>query len=990
MANVSPRLPPPQRRRALEQLSIDRLTELTGRFGVSVSGNLVEATSHIDALIRSRRIDFADLLALLKREELQAMCDAVGVDRGGREKQALVERILAASANEGEVATGTDPAEPKRPVTFALTSPVLRAPAKQRAPARAPRRPAGAEPSVEAYRFDETRKNNPPAGLVEFDRPPLRPTKTYSYDPHLDPTLEWAGKAERTSFDVDTVSLHIHERISTEAILRAVRREPTQRSLFGETSLSESKEIDFYAHDVGWSNRMILGDSLLVMNSLLEREHMAGQVQCIYLDPPYGVKFNSNFQPFISSREVKDGDDKSLTREPEQIQAYRDTWTLGVHSYLTYLRDRLLLARELLADTGSLFVQISDENVHYVRSLLGETFGEENFCGQIAFKTTSSQTDEHLASVADHLLWYAKNHSKVKYRQLFNMKGLEDDQGDRYTRIELPSGSRRPMTTEERSNPATIPEGSRIYCHGPLTSSRPPGNYPFVFEGRTYTPGKNYWKTNEEGMKRLAMAGRLAAPTANSLRHVRFLDDFPCTALTNIWTDTQTGAFTEAKSYVVQTNTKVVSRCILMTSDPGDLVLDATCGSGTTALVAEQWGRRWIVCDTSRVAIAVARKRIMTAKLPYYLLRSHRVRDGFVYRTVPHVTLKSIARNAKLDSCKTREEREHLIRESAEQELLYDQPEQDKNRIRVSGPFTVEAIPVAALHLDEGSPIPSFQPDRSDGAEPTNRNPASRSTADDYVGMMVDLLKKTGIQFLKGKNLGLTRLRPVKGPYEYLHAESELDDLSDPRRVAVSFGPRHAPVTPIQVRDAINETRGYDIVLFVGFACDPEARRIIDASVHGRELQFVAAAPDILVSDLLKTTKATKLFTVFGAPDVKAHAEKDGMISLELLGVDLYDPNTGETHDGKGSDVAAWFVDQDYDGKTFLVSQALFPNRASTNPWEKLQKALKGTIDEDTFEALRGTRSLPFKPGKRVAITVIDDRGNEVIKIIDLHGERDA
>ena len=819
---------------------------------------------------------------------------------------------------------------------------------------------------VEIYKHDDKRKNIPPAGLVEFDKPPPQPTKSYQFDPHLDPQLGWAGKAEHTSVEVDTVSLHIHERVSPEAILRAVKREEVQGDLFARFELPDAKAIDFYQHDIGWANRLVLGDSLLVMNSLLEREQMAGKVQMIYLDPPYGVKFNSNFQAAISRRDVKDGDDASLTREPEQIQAYRDTWTLGVHSYLTYLRDRLHVARELLSDTGSVFVQISDDNVHHVREILDELFGAENFCSQISFKTTSSQTDRLLPSVADLLLWYAKDASQVKYRPLFEPKTLEDDVGGRYTRIELPNGERRPMNAEERASERAIKPGSRIYRHDNLTSSKPPGSFPVKFEGKSFTPGKNYWKTNEDGLKRLISARRIAAPTANSLSYVRFLDDFPCSALTNIWTDTQTGAFTEDKLYVVQTNTKVISRCVLLTTDPGDLVLDPTCGSGTTAQVAELWGRRWITCDTSRVALSLARQRLLTARYPFYRLRATKVRDGFEYKTVPHITLKSIAQNTRLDECKTQEDRERIIRQSADQEVLYDQPHIDSDRIRVTGPFTVEAIPVASLDSDASVEAPT---------------PGGEPAAADYLGMMIDLLKRSGVQFANNRHLALASLRAVRGPYEYLHAEAEVPN-GVTKRVAVSFGPRHAPVTPTQVLHGINETRGYDMVIFVGFACDPEARRIIDAGVHGRELQFAHAAPDILVGDLLKTKKTTRLFSTFGAPDVKVEAAEGDLITLTLAGVDLYDPNSGETHHRSGEDVAAWFIDHDYDSRTFCVCQALFPG-GGKNPWEKLQKALRGTIDEDKFETLRTATSLPFKPGKKVAVKVIDDRGNEVIKLID-------
>jgi adenine-specific DNA-methyltransferase len=963
------------KRLALQQLGRDRLAELTTRFEVEVADRRA-GEAHVDALIGSRKLDFAVLLGVLKREELQAICDALGVDRSGREKEALVTRILATNGNGkngGEVAEGSAP-------SFALTSPSPKEKRKQNPPRRAAS--SSGEGGVADYRHDDTRKNNPPAGLIEFDRPPPEPTKTYAYDPHLDPTLQWTGKAERTSFEIDTVSLHIHESVSTQAILRAVKREEVQGNLFARFELPESKEIQFYQHEVGWRNRLILGDSLLVMNSLIEREHMAGKVQCVYVDPPYGVKFNSNFQPSISRRDVKDGDDASLTREPEQIQAYRDTWTLGIHSYLTYMRDRLLLARELLAETGSIFVQISDENVHHVRELLDEVFGPDNFCGQIAFAKTTGATARGLPATLDYVLWYGRQAETVKYRQLYLDKKFGQEGAEKYDQVELPDGSRRALTAGERANPRSLPGGARFFTLGDMTSQsigREKGIgaaswFPVKLDGREFLPtAQSRWKTNEDGMRRL-LAARRVQVQGNSLRYVRFIDDFPAYPLSNLWEDIGgIQSRSDPKVYVVQTATTAVQRCMLMTTDPGDLVFDPTCGSGTTAYVAEQWGRRWITCDTSRVALALARQRLLTARYPFYRLRSDRVRDGFHYRTVPHITLKSIAQNQRIDDCKTQSDRERAIRESADQEVLHDQPDLDNSRVRVSGPFTVEAIPTATLEIGEsnehGRPAPAPSP--------------TTDAAGEYLGMMIDLVKKTGIQFANGRSLPLPMLRPVRGPYEYLHAEADSGTNGGAKRVAVSFGPQHAPVTPGQVLGGINETRGYDIVIFVGFACDPEARRIIDAGVHGRELQFANAAPDILVKDLLKTTKTTKLFTVFGSPDAKVHPEKEDLVSVELVGIDIYDPNTGETRHSNGEDVAAWFVDHDYDSRTFCVCQALFPGGGAKNPWEKLQKALKGTIDEEKFEALRSTRSLPFKPGKKIAVKVIDDRGNEVIKLVE-------
>lgn len=977
-------LPAKTRRAALAVVARDTLAAITKKFDLDVDDRRSQQ-GHVDAILRaSNSVGFGDVLRHLAREELKLVCEALGLDSSGREKELIVQRILGEDepADAAGVVATDDGGK-----GFELKAPEANT-KKPRAPA-APRS-TGGEPTGD-YRHEATRKNNPPAGLIDYDKPPAQPKKSYAYDPHLDPQLTWAGKAEHTSFQVDTVSLHIHERVSTQAIMRAVKREDAQRSLFGESNLPESKAIDFYAHDVGWTNRLVLGDSLLVMNSLLEREQMAGKVQCIFMDPPYGVKFNSNFQPLISRRTVLDGDDGSLTREPEQIQAYRDTWTLGVHSYLTYLRDRLLLARELLADTGSIFLQIGDENVHLVRCALDEVFGPDNFCSLISYTKTTTTTGRLLPGTTDFILWYAKDGTQAKYRSLYLDKAIGGVGATKYDQVELPGGERRAMTAEEKADPErALSKGARPYCLDNLTSPRireaRTGFFPVEVDGREFLPKQGEWKTNREGMNRLAAAGRLQA-IANSVRYVRFIDDFSVFGLTNAWTDVggiQSRA--DPKIYAVQTSTTAIERCLLMTTDPGDLVLDPTCGSGTTAYVAEQWGRRWITCDTSRVALSLARQRLLTAKFPYFRLRSERVKDGFAYKTVPHITLKSIAQNSKLDACTSQAERERAIRSTAEQEVLYDQPEEDKGKVRVSGPFTVEAIPVATLEDTEASPIEQLEPEaRRDDITRPGRGGAGLDVGNDYVAYMIDLLKKSGgVHFKGGKNLSLPTLRPVKTPHEWLHAESETGIEGDPRMVAVSFGSRHGPVTPTQVLEAIQQTRGYDLVLFVGFACDPEAGRMIESGAPRRELHFVHAAPDILVGDLLKTQKATKLFTVFGLPDVKVKKLAGGETTVTLAGVDLYDPITGDTSHDDGANVAAWFLDHDYDGRSFCICQAFFPSGKAKNPWENLQKALKGSIDEDKFEALRGTTSIPFKPGKRIAVKVIDDRGNEVVKVVNV------
>ncbi|HXX23764.1 MAG TPA: site-specific DNA-methyltransferase [Terriglobia bacterium] len=864
---------------------------------------------------------------------------------------------------------------------------------------------------VKDYRHEEKRPNNPPAGLATYDHT-LPSRKIYDYDPHLDPQLVWAGKKEHTSFDVENVALHIHERISTAAIIKAVQREPLQRDLFADPQLPLTQQIEFYQHEMNWANRLILGDSLLVMNSLLERELMAGKVQMIYIDPPYGVKFSSNFQPRIDRRDVKDSDE-DLTREPEMIKAYRDTWTLGIHSYLTYLRDRLLLCRELLADSGSIFVQISDENLHYLREVMQEVFGAEGFVAVVPFVTTSLQTAEGIGSIADFLVWFAKDRERMKYRQLFVPKEPRATGGWGFNYLETADGTRRPLTTAERKEEAPLPLGSRLYRLDNLTSqgSTPGGTVEFEFRGSTYHPGaRSHWKTTPGGMNSLAQAGRIQQ-SETQIQYVRFFDDFPVQPLTNLWTDTTQAGFVDLKLYVVQTVSKVVERCLLMTTDPGDLVLDPTCGSGTTAYVAEQWGRRWISCDTSRVALALARQRILTATFPYYKLAHPDVvgarhgvplpsrvgvSGGFIYKTVPHVTLRSIAQN-----------------EPPEQETLYDQPEVDRSKVRVSGPFTVEAIPVPAMEdvgARHGVPLPAGAPE-AEAVAAMSSSPTAvgdrrysegrvANPAADHITTMIELLRKAGVNFPGGKKLALDNLRPLG--VGWLHAEAEArQNGGKPQRVAVSFGPRHGPISAVQTEEATRTARAnaYDVLILAGFSIDAAAQDFIQKNpLKGLVVHFANVNPDVLVGDLLKTSRASQLFTVFGSPDVKlervgAHrdaprggsrtAPTDEYIA-RLLGVDIYDPNTGELQQSRGEDVAAWFLDQDYDGYTFCISQAFFPS--DSGAWEKLERALKGTLDPEKFEALRGTVSLPFQAGehKRVAVKVIDMRGNEVIRVMSL------
>ena len=589
---------------------------------------------------------------------------------------------------------------------------------------------------IEQYKHkDKTRLNNPQVGMVSEANDPNGKTKRYSYDPHLDPTLVWTGKAEQNEIDVDTVSIHVHERIDPKTIIHQVHKNSINSYAHGyQHSLFEQPfdhrpvrdEVSFYQHKNAWANRLVAGDSLLVMNSLLEKEGMAGQVQMVYIDPPYGIKYGSNFQPYTNQTQVPDGKDDSLSSEPEMIKAFRDTWELGIHSYLTYLRDRLLTARELLSDTGSCFVQISDENLHHVRELMDEIFGVDNYINQIIYVKTGGLSSTHLASRADYIVWYAKDKKQVKYRQLYRDKAVEDGSAKTYNWVELPDGTRRSLKKEEKNNPSLLPKGSRIYKPSNVSSQGNP-KFEFTWQGVSYTTG---WKTNYAGVQKLAEANRLHV-AKNSLQYVRYIDDFPVSEINELWEDTATGNFTDDKIYVVQSGTKAIARCILMTTDPGDLVLDPTCGSGTTAYAAEMWGRRWITIDTSRIAVQLAKQRIMTAGYEWYKLahENEGVAGGFVYRTVPHITLASIARG-----------------ENAAAETLYDQPIVDKSIVRVSGPFTVEAIPAITVK-------PLEQVSDAESADNSLSRTGETARQDDWRSELL----KTGVRTKGGDKIELDR-----------------------------------------------------------------------------------------------------------------------------------------------------------------------------------------------------------------------------------------
>ena len=965
---------------------------------------------------------------------------------------------------------------------------------------------------VQDYRHDTaTRKNNPPAGIAAQGKIQETPKQEYAYNPHLPPNLrsdpngdadklpdllqiaqqrplnadeaktladalryhspwlEWAGKQETKSFTVDPVALHIHERVSAKAILKVAERQNVQRELFADPQQAYSKAVDFYQHDVDWANRLILGDSLTVMSSLAHREDLAGKVQMIYIDPPYGIKYASNFQPTVFQRDVKDRE-QDLTREQEQIRAYRDTWTLGVHSYLAYLRDRLIASKDLLTDTGSIFVQISDENVHRVCCLMDEIFGCENFVRLIAFRTTSGLSQKVLDKACDYIVWYAKNTDLVKYRSLYEPKMFSAYKNS-YTNIELKDGQRMTIKHWEAKNGLltedSLPEGADICTFGALNSQSGSGAS-IVIDGRPYTILSGSYKTTQKGIDNLRELNRIEI-LGRTPRYVRYYSDFPYQSIDNMWN----GQMSEQnKSYVVQTSTKVIQRCLLMTTDPGDLVLDPTCGSGTTAYIAESWGRRWITIDTSRVTIALARQRLLTASFGYYQLKnkSKGIVGGFNNKTVRHVTLGGIAQNTALDPTFAKHEpilkekldvlngdlaevtpkiRSKLLSKLAEKERregkrsitdadqrrwqfpktvwqewevpfdtdpdwpqalqeavtdyrkawrakmdevnaciaaasegeeLVDQPEIDRKRTRVSGPFTVEAVQPAEESLGTESPI-GGEPDEPLDTYDAETDGHDAVNAEAYLDQMIRLLRNDGVRFPDNQTLKFATVDPLEG--DVLHADGSWEDDDTERLVAVVFGPQHGPVTAMQVEDClpIASCRGYDELVFAGFSFDGAAQAIIQEDPNPRvRIHMAHINPDVAMGNLLKETPSTQLFTVFGMPRTALQETTNGEYIVKMEGVDIYNPVDNTVSSAGADKVAAWFVDADYDSRTFCITQAFFPDKSA---WDKIARALKGVIDEDRFEQFSGTESFPFPAGEHacVAIKVIDPRGNEVMRV---------
>lgn len=806
---------------------------------------------------------------------------------------------------------------------------------------------------VSSYKHDSKRARIPTqeesVKLSKREKQPVK--KTYDYDPSLDPQLVWSGKKEQgAEFDVPTVPIYVQEKIAPEAIiarLKAGSTDDRQMLLFGETAEDQfHKAVEFYKHEDNWQNRLILGDSLLVMNSLLEKEGMRGKVQTIYIDPPYGIKFGSNWQVSTRNRDVKNNKVEDFIRQPEQVKAFRDTWELGIHSYLSYLRDRLIVARELLNESGSCFVQISDENLHHVRELMDEIFGASNFFAQINYRSMSPLGQKGIAKVYDYIVWYTKDITKTKFRPLFTTRELKDE--PEFCYLDIGEGKYRKLDAQEIQE-ISYEDSLKIFKRSTLTSSgyTPSCTYDFEFEGSTVKPssGKS-WRTHQDGMKVLIEKNRLIR-LGKSVYFRQYHQDFPFIQLENSWHDTAAG-FSDQKVYVVQTHEKIIQRCLLMTTDPGDIVFDPTCGSGTTAIVAEQWGRRWITTDTSRVALALARTRLMKANYPYYKLKDeHGVSAGFEYETVPHIMLGAIANH-----------------EPAETEVLYDKPLENKKIVRVAGPFTVE----------------SLSPHRVSDAQ-------DMVSTERFVNIVIENLLKAGVQTgEKGARVEFENLDILPAGPE-VQAVGEYKTKDGLKKVAVAIGPEFGSVDDDFIRDAVTVAKRFADLLVI-------AATSFDASAHSEPSQVenlrvmkVKINPDLSMGDLLKKTGSGNLFLAFGEPEVKVSEAKEGIV-IEILGVDVYDPVKSEIRtSGSGNpehDIAAWFIDTNYNGEAFFVTHAYF--LGADKPYEKLKKALKADINEDLWEELYSTTSRPFPKPKtgRIAVKVINHYGDEVMKVVEV------
>lgn len=859
-----------------------------------------------------------------------------------------------------------------------------------------------------------------------------------------DAQLVWRGKDQQDWSDliVNAPPLYIQEKVHPKAIIddlvsktkKAKADNDDAPDLFADFNGLDDPEArtEFYQHSQHWSNRMILGDSLQVMASLAEREHLRGQVQCIYFDPPYGIKFNSNWQVSTLSRTVDDKKQSDITREPEQVKAFRDTWKDGIHSYLTYLRDRLTVARDLLHESGSIFVQIGDENVHRVRAVLDEVFGDENFVSIISFTKSSSTNSPSgktlvVPATTDFILWYARQADLIKFRPLYRSK----EEGSSFEQVYRTDAAGRQFTLSD------------------LTSQKPTTVFDFDFRGKSYNPLPRGWRSTENGYNRLVFADRVE-PVRNSIRYKQFLDDYPLIPFNNFWPDTGTGSFTEDKVYVVQTAKKVVERCMLMTTDPGDLVFDPTCGSGTTATVAEQWGRRWITADTSRVALALARTRLMSTRHPYYHLADSKegrskeqevsgkiqpdtpmhgdIRQGFVYERAPHITLKSIANNAEIDIIwedfqKTLEQlRSDLnkalgkkwdeweipreadqkwpdaakklhaawwqarierqtkidasIAKAADVEMLYDRPYEDKSRVRVAGPFTVESLsPHRVVPADE-----DMLADEMKAAEGKRRRSKLMAPPTDFADMVLEHLRSAGVH--QAEKRDTIKFSALTGwPGEYICAEAHFQEGDTQRRAAIFLGPEFGTLSRVDLVAAAREATEarFDVLIACSFNFDAHASEL--TRLGPLPILKAKMNPDLHMADELKNTGKGNLFVVFGEPDIDIEDQGDETIVVKVNGIDVFDPNTGQIRSNDVKGIAAWFIDTDYNEESFFVRHAYF--LGANDPYKSLKTALRAEINPEAWETLYRDTSRPFpRPSTgRIAVKVINHFGDEVMKV---------
>ena len=815
---------------------------------------------------------------------------------------------------------------------------------------------------------------------------PINPVVHRGQDPELFWLNKYGNDDREQLLKIDIRSLYRHEHISPELLINNLykiregqKEQLDMFSLFGNTMLMDELEkvADYYKYSDDWKNRLIQGDSLLVMTSLLEREGMAGKIQTLYFDPPYGIKYGSNWQMQLNTRDVKDGNDEYLTGEPEMIKAFRDTWELGIHSYLSYLRDRLIIAKELLTESGSCFVQISDENVHLVRNVMDEVYGSENFCALISFSKTSGLSNKLIPVTNDYILWYAKKSDQIKYRQLYKKKILGGEGSKEYFNLELANGNIRRLTDEELDKPELIPKGSKIFATDSIVSggTTKPEEQKIKLDdqGRTFVlncgPNRN-WKAGYKGTKRLWDIGRLLRKEGLRI-YKRYFDDFPYIPYNNNWNDSR--GETDMK-YVVQTNKEIIQRCILMTTDPGDLVLDPTCGSGTTAYVAEQWGRRWITIDSSRIALNIAKTRLMTGVFPYYELFDQIGKDlrlGFIYKTVQHITLKSLANN-----------------EPTEEEALYDQPKEDKRKLRVAGTFTVETLQnFETISLDT-----------------IDHSLNGERDVEHFELRIFEHLKSAGVKNgIKNENAIFKRVENKSSAY--LHAEGFYNDAGGKERKAyIHIGPKFGTVSKQTVNEAVKECRSAgdaDWLIILGFSFEADIQnQSITTSAGSFEVTKVRMHDDLMQEGLLKKDKKAASFVTIGEPDIKT--SKEGTtVTIEIQGLDIYDPIMDEVKARSIADIAYWMVDDDYDSSNFIVKQVFFcgGDKDEFAKWKKglssvakdvtkakAQNTLRIEIDEEAFDKLYGFQSHPieFKEGKKIAVRVISQFGEESMKVLTL------